>query len=95
MPIYAGKNLRYAHFAEICEKCSNMRICAVAHLGTRGTLDKYPSRALSHPSALSLPLTLLPLSIAQYPFTSFLFLPFLPLPISDTFLPLPSLPCPL
>jgi len=24
MPIYAEKNMRYAHFAKICEKCGNM-----------------------------------------------------------------------
>jgi len=23
-----GKNMPYAHFAEICEKCGNMRICS-------------------------------------------------------------------
>jgi len=25
MPIFAGKNMRYAHFAEICKKCDNKR----------------------------------------------------------------------
>jgi len=25
MPIYAEKNMRYAHSTEICEKCGNMR----------------------------------------------------------------------
>jgi len=25
MSIHAGKNVRYAHFAEMCEKCDNMR----------------------------------------------------------------------
>jgi len=27
MPIYAEKNMQYAHFAEMCKKCINMRLC--------------------------------------------------------------------
>jgi len=35
MPIYAGKNIPYAHFAEICEKCGNVRNMQQSHIGVK------------------------------------------------------------
>jgi len=32
MPIYAGKNMRHAHFAEMCEKCGNKRNMRQSHI---------------------------------------------------------------
>jgi len=32
MLIYAEKNMRYAHFAEICRKCNNMRNMRQSHI---------------------------------------------------------------
>ena len=36
MPIYA-ENMRYEHFAEICEKCGNMRNMRQSHIRVKMT----------------------------------------------------------
>ena len=37
MPFSVGKNMRYVHFAEICEKCSNMRNMRQSHIRVKLT----------------------------------------------------------
>jgi len=41
MPIYAEKNIRYVHFAEICEKCGNIRSMRQSH---KTDMPSYMSR---------------------------------------------------